>query len=448
MAASTLCTRLLSLGFTLALLTSTAVAPASAKLATASPHSLTTDQTKEISLLEEQGIKYFLDNQIESGLMLDRQTNFAKPINTSWCSLSATGMGLIAIALASGPDHRMITREDAIARVRKALTVAKSLPAIHGMMPHFFDPVTLKWQSSDQVSTIDSSWFFAGALWAAHYLKDEGLKKEAEELYDRVDWEYWVAQDTTGGAPVLCMGMDDKGQKWKGLWDRINNEAAFMYILAIGAKQHALAPSAWAALKPYNKTVAGEELAGGDLGLFTFQYSNELMDLKAYKGNKVDLYAQAVKGARANYAACKEMAGKFKTFERFWGLSAGDGPPTNGQGGDAYRAYAPANEVDGTAHVEATLASIDVAPDLVLANVKAAEEQKEPPMHGRYGFSNINLDKNWVSRDVVGIDVGVAVMALENMLDRDEVRKVWEALPSSKRAAERLAAAARSINTK
>ena len=87
----------------------------------------------------------------------------------------------------------------------------------------------------------------------------------------------------------------------------------------------------------------------------------------------------------------------------------------------------------------ATLASIDVAPEAVLDNVKAAEEQKSPLMHGRYGFSNINLDKNWVSRDVVGIDVGVAVMALENLLDDNEVRKIWEELPSSKRAAERMA---------
>jgi hypothetical protein len=399
---------------------------------------LKSEQKKQLSVLEDQGIKYFLDNQIDGGLMFDRQTNFGKS-TSSWCSLSATGMGLIAVALASGPNHHMITREDAIARVRKALLAAKALPAIHGMMPHFFDPVTLKWQSNDQVSTIDSSWLIAGGLWAAEYLKDDGLKELANELYDRVDWPYWANTDTTSGAPVLCMGMDEKGDHWKGLWDRINSEAAFMYVLAIGAREHALAPTAWAALKPYNKKVAGEELAGGDLGLFTFQYSNELMDLKAYKGNKIDLYAEAVKGAKANHDACKENAGKYKTYDHFWGLSAGDGPPDKEGQGDPYRAYAPEAYVDGTAHVMATLASIDVAPHLVLDNIKEAEALKSPQMHGRYGYSNINLDKNWVSRDVVGIDVGVAVMALENILDKNEVRKVWEELPSSKRAAERLA---------
>ncbi len=140
------------------------------------------------------------------------------------------------------------------------------------------------------------------------------------------------------------------------------------------------------------------------------------------------------------------MSGKYKNLPAFLGgCPAGDGPPNKGQGGDAYRAYAPANDVDGTAHVMATLASIDVAPDMVLANVQAAEEQKDPPIHGRYGFSNINLDKNWASRDVVGIDVGVSAMALENMLDNDEVRRVWEQLPSSNRAAERLAEAAKAI---
>jgi hypothetical protein len=400
---------------------------------------LSLEQEKQLSLLENQAIKYFLDNQTESGLIFDRQTNFGQTNKSPWISLSATGMGLIAIALASGPNHHLITRAEAIARVRKALLAAKSVPAIHGMMPHFFDPVTLKWQSNDQVSTIDSSWLIAGGLWAAKYLKDDSLEQLADELYNRVDWDYWANTDTASGAPVLCMGMDEKGNHWKSLWDRINSEAAFMYIMAIGARNHALPPSAWAALKPYNKKVAGVDLAGGDLGLFAFQYSNELMDLNAYKGNKVDLYSEAIKGARANYAFCRELAGQYKTYGHFWGLSAGDGPPAKGQSGDPYRAYAPNTDVDGTAHVMATLASIDVAPDLVLANVKEADALTSPQMHGRYGFSNINLDKNWVSSDVVGIDVGAAVMALENTLNNNEVRKVWQELPCSKRAAARLA---------
>jgi len=396
---------------------------------------------KVLAQLENEAIKYFLDNQLDNGLILDRQTNFDKPASASEysCSISGTGMGLIAIALASGPKHNLITRDEAIARVKKVLVMAAKLPEDHGMIPHFFDGSTLKWKGSDQSSTIDSAWLIAGGLWAAQYLKDDELMKLANELYDRIDWNYWADKDTTSGAPVLCMGMDDKGKRYKSQWDRINGEVAFMYFLAIGAKEHALPATAWAALKPYNKIVAGQNLASGDLGLFTFQYSNELCDLNQYPGN-INLAQMGAMGVAANYEACKELESRYKTFKRFWGLSAGDGPPNKGQTTDAYRAYAPDNDVDGTAHLMATLGSADVVPAFVLKNVHEAESMKTPKIHGRYGYSNVNLDKDWVSKDVVGIDVGMAVMGLENLLDNNAVRNVWQELPSSKRAMEKLGA--------
>jgi len=396
---------------------------------------------KVLAQLENEAIKYFLDNQLENGLILDRQTNFDKPVGAGEysCSISGTGMGLIAIALASGPTHNLISHDEAVARVKKTLLMAKTLPEDHGMIPHFFDGSTMKWKGCDQSSTIDSAWLVAGGLWAAQYLKDDELKKLANELYDRIDWNYWADKDTASGDPVLCMGMDNKGKRYKSQWDRVNGEVAFMYFLAIGASEHPLPAKAWAALKPYNKIVAGQNLASGDLGLFTFQYSNELADLNQYPGN-INLAEMGAMGVAANYQACKELESRYKTFKRFWGLSAGDGPPNKGQTTDAYRAYAPDNDVDGTAHLMATLGSADVVPAFVLKNVHEAEAMKTPKIHGRYGYSNVNLDKDWVSKDVVGIDVGMAVMGLENLLDNNAVRNVWQELPSSKRAIDRLSA--------
>jgi len=123
-------------------------------------------------------------------------------------------------------------------------------------------------------------------------------------------------------------------------------------------------------------------------------------------------------------------------------LSAGDGPPDKQGEQDAYRAYAPDDRIDGTAHITATLASIEVRPDLVLQNVDAAQALKEPKMLGRYGYSNINLDRNWVSNDVVGIDMGAAVMGLENELYDDVIQKTWQAMPVAARAQSRINALA------
>jgi hypothetical protein len=94
--------------------------------------------------------------------------------------------------------------------------------------------------------------------------------------------------------------------------------------------------------------------------------------------------------------------------------------------------------VDGTAHVTATLASIAHHPAAVLRNLHEAEHDQPLGLRGRYGFSNVNLDCRWVGRDMVGIDAGAAVLALDNYLMQNRVRDVFHSLPCVRRGLERL----------
>jgi hypothetical protein len=57
---------------------------------------------------------------------------------------------------------------------------------------------------------------------------------------------------------------------------------------------------------------------------------------------------------------------------------------------------------------------------------------------GRYGFSNVNLDRRWVGRDMVGIDAGAAVLAIDNYLHGGRVRAVFHDLPCVGAALQRL----------
>src|SRR5260221_7391822 len=108
--------------------------------------------------LQVLALRYFLDNQTADGLFLDRQRNFGPRYIGHLRSTAATGMGLIAIALASAEPCRMLGRTEAVARVGRALrTAAGRLPHTRGVMPHFTDaagqPVGV-----DICSTIDSAW--------------------------------------------------------------------------------------------------------------------------------------------------------------------------------------------------------------------------------------------------------------------------------------------------
>src|SRR5207237_762321 len=77
------------------------------------------------------------------GLVLDRQSNHGPTRDEGWCSTAATGMGLIAVALAAGPPYHLLTPAEAAQRVGAALdTALDRLPHHHGILPHFLDDAT------------------------------------------------------------------------------------------------------------------------------------------------------------------------------------------------------------------------------------------------------------------------------------------------------------------
>src|SRR5437588_821372 len=110
-----------------------------------------------LSQLHTRAVRYFLDNQTAEGLILDRQRNFGAATATGWCSTAATGMGLIALALASAEPFRLLSIPAACSRVRRCLNTALGrLAQTHGILSHFIDPETGQAVGYDHRSTIDS----------------------------------------------------------------------------------------------------------------------------------------------------------------------------------------------------------------------------------------------------------------------------------------------------
>ncbi len=389
--------------------------------------------------LQRQALSYFLDNQFDSGLVLDRQRNHGPLTMTGLCSTAATGMGCIALGLASAAPYRLLAPSDAVARIRATLeTALERLPHRRGIMPHFLDSATGAAWGADRLSTIDSAWLIAGGLWAAEFLRSSPLRRLATALYERVDWLHWTAPDEAGSTGLLRHGSDQGGQFLGCSWDRINGETVFMYVLAAGAHASRAVPVAsWQALRPFYGSVAGLHFNNADLGLFVFQYGLDLLDLHGRLApGDVDLHNEAAVAAEANVLACRARADEYRTYARYWGLSAGDGPAVELD--DAYRCYTPRGPIDGTAHLTAALASVAHVPGEVFANLGEAASERTLRPHGRYGLSSINLDRAWVARDMVGIDAGAAVLAVDNCLMADRVRAVFHRLPFVQRGLCRL----------
>ena len=107
---------------------------------------------------------------------------------------------------------------------------------------------------------------------------------------------------------------------------------------------------------------------------------------------------------------CIDRSGDAQTYARgFWGLNASDGP-------DGYAAYgAPDGPEDGTVSPTGAICSISFTPDLAMSAVRSLYHPSGYKLWGTYGFANaFNIDRNWYARDVIGIDLGMALLAIEN----------------------------------
>jgi hypothetical protein len=390
--------------------------------------------------LQCQALGYFLDNFRPLGLVLDRQSNHGPPRAHGLCSTAATGMGCIATALASADPYHLLTTSEARGRLRHCLqAVLDRLPDERGMVPHFVHSASGAIHGCDPCSTVETAWLAAGALWAAAFLTDGELEGLALRLYERIDWHYWSVPTGESAAPLLRHGRGTDGEFLPCAWDRLNGETSFMYVLAAGADDgKALPPECWAGLRTFHGTVAGLSYNNADLGLFVFQYGLDLLDLARWlPPGGMDLWAEAAVAVEANERACRAAAAQFTGYRRFWGLSAGDGPGPPPEP-DVYRVYSPTGLVDGTAHLMATAASVAHRPAAVLDNLLEADRDRGLATRGRYGFSSVNLDRGWVAQDMVGIDAGAVVLALDNVLHAGRVRGTFHQIPCVRRALERL----------
>jgi hypothetical protein len=401
---------------------------------------LTVRERHFLIALVRQALGYFVDNQAANGLMLDRQRNHGPRQLHGLCSTAATGMGFIALALASAEPYRLVPRALALDRLRSAMrAVFDKLPHDGGVVPHFIHSASGAIHGADCFSTVETAWLCAGALWAAAFLHDPVLERAANRLYERVDWRYWTAPDAGGTTALLRHGKDRYGNFLDSAWDRLNGETAFMYVLAAGAREGRAVPEdTWALLRPFYGTVAGHCFNNADLGLFVFQYGLDLLDLTRWRApGEVDLLADARLATRANHQVCRQASHQFATYRRYWGLSSGDGPGDFIQP-DVYRSYTPIGPIDGTAHLTATLASVAHESGAVLENLYEAESDRALAIRGQYGFSCVNVDRQWVGRDMVGIDAGAAVLALDNVLVDNRVRAVFHEIPVVRHGLERL----------
>lgn len=355
-----------------------------------------------------------------TGLTKDRAVNLA-PAGSSdkytIASIASTGYALAALPV--GVERGWVTRREAEARAITTLRFVRDrLPDVHGFFFHFVDWRDGRREWKCELSSIDSGLLVLGALTAGRYFGG-AAQKLADAVYARMDWR-WMRDGIARGEPVkpprtLSMGWKPEEGFLKSRWDGYS-EASYLLLLALGSPTHALPPEAWEAWMPDPtlKTLEGFPVLGGPGPLFMAQMTPGYFDLRGKVDRRgVDWWANFENAHRANIAYCARRPDLYPRHAgqqaHLWGITACDQPT-------GYGAQEPRDGGnDGTIAPTAAGAGMLFVPDPARATLISLYRHYRPKIWGRYGFSNaLNVPKNWYDRDVIGIDLGMMLLALEN----------------------------------
>lgn len=377
-----------------------------------------------------------------------KETNRANgmvPDNTrqgAHASIAAIGFGLTAMTI--GVERGYLTRAEAIERTLTTLrffresehSEAPDATGYKGFYYHFLhmDSGRRAWEC--ELSTIDSTFLLAGVLSAGTYFDgdtpdEREIRKLADELYNRADWE-WVLN---GGETVSMGWKPESGflpYRWEGY-----NEALILYVLALASPTHPIPPASYAAqTRTYRwKTLYGYELLFGG-PLFVHQLSHMWIDFRAIqdeymRGKGIDYFENS---RRATYVqqqyAIQNPLGYKGYGENCWGITACDGPGPASlviDGVDRkffdYEARGiPDGPDDGTIAPWAVAGSLPFAPEIVLPALEHLNEHY-PEMISKYGFkcsfnptftAASQEGTGWISKGYYGLDQGPIVIMMEN----------------------------------
>ena len=369
----------------------------------------------------KRSFRYFWDqwNQ-QTGLFMDRGRMDGSPAGNGVGSAAATGFGLTALCI--GVEHGWIAKEQAQQRVLVTLRFLwRHAFHDHGWFYHFMDAKTGERRLDSEISSIDTALLLAGVLTAQGYFSaDHEIRLLAKELFERVDFVWML----NGSPSFLAHGVRPGSGFINFRWSAYS-EASILYLMAIGSPKHAIPPDSWYAwVRPEVRYAQWKFISGGPL--FTHQYSHAWVDFRHQKDGDpsfIDYFENSQIATYAHRDFCISLKTKYGDYgPDMWGVTVSDSP----SGYVSWGGSTTPGEVNGTLVPCAAAGSLMFAPEICLPVLTQMRSLYGEQIYQRYGFTdafnpNWRDAKLWVDQDVIGIDVGITLLSIENLLTEN----VW-----------------------
>lgn len=338
-------------------------------------------------------------------------------------SIASVGFTLSAWVIAV--ERGYLSRQQAAQITKGTLqTLLQNASHHRGFFAHFLDMQTAQRIKKCEYSTIDTALCLNGIITAAAYFSDQEIQELAQQILDRVDWNF-IVFEREGKTQFRMAYNPDRGG------DYVQGEPGYIYHWSMAAEQKMMYLQAAVQIDPatalqlyqgFDRPVghyAGEEIIynpGGNL--FAYQFSEAWLDTAKYLDpNGFDWFKNTRLATLANRDFCIDHSEKFKTYHaKSWGCSAGDSPWGYDVSGapPAHRTPKP----NGTVSIYGALSSLPFTPDLVMEMANYLY-QHHPQTWGPYGFYdsyNLDVSPPWYSTAVYGIDKGCSMLMIENYL--------------------------------
>lgn len=372
-----------------------------------------------------------------TGLTKDRARNQLEAPADSYNVASIASTGYMLAALAIGVERGWVDPSSAIARALLTLRfIGSKMENQHGFFYHFVDLHSGQRVWKSEASSIDTALLILGALTAGRYFGGE-VAQRAEALYARIDWQWMQARGRHDAADVpLRMGWKPGSGFLDARWKEYD-EASFLYLLALGAPKHSLPGSAWDRWGIGDSLLEGVRIPGRPGPLFWAQMAPGYYDLRSLQDRSGRAWWQLWSNThQAHYNYCARRPQLYPHHqEPLWGINACDQPPAKPGGAIGYGAQNPIDgENDGTVAPTAALAAVTFLPEIARRTLQDLSSVYRAKAWGKYGFANaINPSRNWYDTDVIGIDLGMMLLAVENHRS-GLIWRLTSAAPSTKKA--------------
>jgi hypothetical protein len=331
--------------------------------------------------------------------------------NPNVSSIASVGFALTAWVIAH--ERGYLSYQKALDITRRTLqTLCCHVSHHRGFFAHFLQMENGKRIKKCEYSTIDTSLCLNGVITAAAYFQDNEINELAQQLLERVDWNFIVFEKNDKTLFRMAYNPDKNG-------DYVTDSPGFIYQWDMAAEQKMMYLQAAAQIEP---SLAGKLYRGfsRDTGefdgnkiiinpggnLFAYQFSEAWLDTYKYLDpDGIDWFNNTRLATLANRSFCLEQSHVFKTYHaNSWGISCGDSPWGYNVSGSKPSIHPP--KPNGTVSIYGALASLPFVPDLTLEMAQYLYHN-HPQTWGPYGFFDsysLDVTPAWYSNSLYGID--------------------------------------------